>query len=217
MFNLERKVLLSLFAIFGFYYVFFFDSIDPSLQMVFKLIPMILLIVLALRSKGEPRYKSLVVIGLVFCAIGDYTLQWFIIGLTSFLIGHLFYIAAFRKTNVAKTPASVKIILLTYGFAMLVWIAGSVFRAGDTVLAVAVCAYIAVILTMGWTSFRTSSNFAIAGAISFMASDSVLAINKFVIDVPYSHILIMTTYYGAQLLIALSIVQYSAIRNKMIQ
>ncbi|MEO4053844.1 lysoplasmalogenase [Solibacillus sp. CAU 1738] len=214
---MERKVLLSLFAIFGFYYVFMFESIDPSLKMIFKLIPMILLIVLALRSKGEPRYKSLVVIGLVFCAIGDYTLQWFIIGLTSFLIGHLFYIAAFRSTNLTKTPTIVKIILIAYGAAMMIWIAGSLLRAGDTVLAVAVCAYIVAILTMGWTSFRTSSKFAIAGAISFMASDSILAINKFVVDVPYSHILIMATYYGAQLLIALSIVQYSAIRNKMIQ
>lgn len=214
---MERKVLLSLFGIFGFYYVFFFDSIDPTLVMVFKLVPMILLIVLALRSTGEKRYKSIIIVGLIFCAIGDYTLQWFIIGLTSFLIGHLFYITAFRSTNLAKTPKTAKILLLVYGGAMMVWIAGTVFKEGDIVLAIAVCAYMIVILMMGWTSFRSGSKLAIIGAMSFIASDSILAINKFIMDISYSHILIMTTYYGAQLLITLSIIQYSALRSKMIQ
>lgn len=214
---LERKVVLSLFAIFGFYYVFFFDSIDPTLKMVFKLVPMILLIILALQSNGERRYKSIIIGGLVFCAIGDYTLQWFILGLTSFLIGHLFYITAFRSTNIAKTPNIVKILLLLYGAVMMLWIAGTVFREGDTVLAIAVCAYMIVILLMGLTAFRTGSKLAIIGAMCFIASDSVLAINKFITDVPYSHILIMATYYVAQLLITLSITQYSVLRNKMIQ
>ncbi len=185
--------------------------------MVFKLVPMILLIVLAIRTNGERRYKYVIIIGLVFCAIGDYTLQWFMIGLTSFLIGHLFYITAFRSTNLSKTPTIAKILLLVYGAVMMFWIAGTVFRDGDTILGFAVCAYIIVILLMGWTAFRTGSHLAIIGALSFITSDSILAINKFIMNVPYSHILIMATYYGAQLLIALSITQYSVLRSKMIQ
>ncbi|MEK4228129.1 lysoplasmalogenase [Solibacillus sp. FSL H8-0538] len=216
---MQRNILLALFLVFGLFYVFLFDFIDSSLKMVFKLIPMILLIILAFMTKAKniPRYYTLVCIGLIFCAIGDYTLQWFIIGLISFLIGHIFYIFAFRTTNESHVPGAVKIGLLLYGAFMIVWIAGTLFKNEETVLGVAVCCYIAVILTMGWTAFRTGSRFAIIGAMLFISSDSVLAINKFIVDVPFSHELIMFTYYGAQLFIALSITQYAAIRSKMVQ
>lgn len=207
---MTRKILTLLFLGFGIYYVFFFQTIDPSLKMVFKLLPMLLLIVLAFATKVQLKapYYWLVSIGLIFCAIGDYTLQWFIVGLSFFLIGHIFYIFAFRSTNVAKTPLYVKVLLSIYGAIMLIWIAGSLFQKGDTILAIAVIAYILVILTMGWTSFRTGSKYAIIGAVLFITSDSILATNRFMFDVPYAHELIMFTYYGAQFFLMLSIAQY---------
>lgn len=97
---------------------------------------------------------------------------------------------------------------------MLLWIVGSLFMNGDTVMAIAVIAYIAVILTMGWMSFRTGSTFAIAGALLFITSDSILAINKFMFPVAFAHELIMFTYYGAQFLLMLSIAQYFKIVQK---
>ncbi len=100
---------------------------------------------------------------------------------------------------------------------MAIWIAGSVFKTGETILSIAVIAYIAVILTMGWTAIKTGSKFATIGALLFIASDSYLSINKFVMPLPLSHEVIMLTYYSAQLLIALSILQYSEIRSKVLQ
>lgn len=213
---MARKILIILFFGLGLYYVFLFQTIDSSLKMVFKLLPMILLIALAYLTKVpvKSNYYWLILIGLIFCAIGDYTLQWFIIGLSFFLTGHIFYIFAFRSTNKATTPLYVKIILGLYGVTMMVWIAGSLFQKGDTVLAIAVTAYILVILTMGWTSFRTGSVFAIIGAALFIASDSILAINRFMFEVAYAHELIMFTYYAAQFFLMLSIAQYFKISSK---
>lgn len=213
---MARKVLILLFFGLGFYYVFFFETIDSSLKMVFKLLPMIMLIALAFLTKVQVKspYYWLISIGLIFCAVGDYTLQWFIIGLSFFLVGHIFYIFAFRSTNQQNTPLYVKIVLALYGAVMMFWIAGSLLQKGDTVLAIAVTAYIFVILTMGWTSFRTGSKFAVIGAILFIMSDSVLAINRFMFDVPASHILIMFTYYGAQFFLMLSIMDYDKISSK---
>lgn len=207
---MTRKVLVLLFFGLGLYYVFFFHTIDSSLKMVFKLLPMILLIGLAFTTKVPIKspYYWLISIGLIFCTIGDYTLQWFIIGLSFFLTGHIFYIFAFRSTNEAKTPLYVKIILAVFGAGTMFWIAGSLFQKGDTVLAIAVTAYILVILTMGWTAFRTGCVFAIIGAALFITSDTILAINRFMFDVTYAHELIMFTYYGAQLFLMLSIAQY---------
>lgn len=207
---MTRKVSIFLFLGFAIYYVFFFQTIDSSMKMVFKLLPMLLLILLAFTSKVQPKapFYWLICIGLIFCAIGDYTLQWFIIGLSFFLIGHIFYIFAFRSTNEAKPPLYAKIIFAIYGAFMLIWIAGSLFQKGETILAIAVVAYIIVIMTMGWNSFRTGSRYAIIGAILFILSDSILATNRFMFDIPYSHQLIMLTYYGAQFFLMVSIIQH---------
>ena len=45
------------------------------------------------------------------------------------------------------------------------------------------------------------------GAISFIVSDSVLAINRFKVEVPGQRFIVMVTYYAAQLLITLSVVR----------
>lgn len=217
--NLSKKILLTCIILFGLYYIFFFSHITESLILIFKVIPMLLIIILAALSKnsGVKKYQLLIIIGLVFCMIGDYTLQWFLIGLSSFLIGHIFYIFAFLSTNERQVPTWAMIVLLVYGVSMAVWIAGTVFSSGEVVLGIAVIAYISVILTMGWTAIRTGSKFATIGALLFILSDSYLAINKFVMLLPFSHEVIMLTYYGAQILIALSILQYSEIRSKVLQ
>lgn len=84
---MARKVLILLFFGLGLYYVFLFETIDSSLKMVFKLLPMILLIALAFLTKVQVKspYYWLISTGLIFCAVGDYTLQWFIVGLSFFL------------------------------------------------------------------------------------------------------------------------------------
>lgn len=210
------KILLGLIFGFSLFYIFFISLIPDAMVMSFKLIPMLLIITLAIckRAGNVSKFKILIIIGLIFCAIGDYTLQWFLLGLTSFFIGHIFYISAFSTTNEKPVPISIKISLFCYGAIMAIWIGSTVFKQGDGILSIAVALYIAVILTMGWTAVRTGSKFALIGALSFILSDSILAINKFVIDVPFSHQAIMLTYYLAQLLIALSISQYSAFRGK---
>lgn len=216
---MTKKLFISCIILFGLFYIFFRPHIPEDLILISKVIPMILIIILAAMQKVPhiKKYQLLIIVGLIFCMIGDYTLQWFIVGLTSFLIGHIFYIFAFTSTNERKVPTWAKIALSAYGVIMGAWIAGTVFTSGETVLAVAVLAYIFVIFMMGWTSIRTGSTLALIGALLFIASDSYLAINKFVMPLPYSHVVIMLTYYSAQLLIALSILQYSESRSKVLQ
>ena len=215
-----QKALLGIIILLAIIYTFEIGIKDSEYIIVFKLLPMIFIIVYALLSKAfnVKKYYILMTIGLVICAIGDYTIQlWFIVGLVFFLLGHIFYISAFISANEQKPPISLLAGLLVYGAVMAVIIAGGLLKDGDIVLALAVIAYISVILTMGWTAWRTKSMYAMIGAFLFIISDSVLALNKFTIDIPYSGIWIMSTYYSAQILLALSISQYSVIRNKMIQ
>lgn len=199
-----RKILFIAFSSCAIYYVFFFDSIADSVKMLVKVSPMLLLITLALYAP-KSRYKWVLVTGLVFCMIGDYTLQWFIIGLTSFLIGHLFYIGAFRSVRAAPAPKLAARLLLLYGIVMMLSFASVLLTRGDLVLTLAVCAYITVIVTMGQQAFRTRQPLIITGAMLFIVSDSVLAVNRFITALPFAHELIMLTYYSAQFFLMLSI------------
>lgn len=211
--------MLSLIVVFGLIYIFEIGPAGGDWRILFKLIPMFFIILLALTTKTEgiTKYHALIVCGLIFCAIGDYTLQWFIIGLSFFLVGHIFYIAAFYQANIKKAPKYVLYTLILFGLIISVIIPVGLLKDGDIVLAICVLSYICVILTMGWSSFRTGGNFSIIGACLFIISDTVLALNKFTVDIPLSSEIIMFTYYGAQVFIALSVSQYSAIRNKVIQ
>lgn len=212
------KLIAVLIGVMGVIYLFFVPSDPISTKIIFKLIPMLLIIWFALLQPiGESRkYKTLILIGLTVCMLADGLIYWFIVGLITFLIGHIWYIFAFRQIQHTSLPKWSVALLLTYGLTMVIWLAGTLWSQGDTLLAFAVIIYIVVILIMGWNAFQTNNKFAIIGAILFILSDSTLAINKFIVDIPFSDALIMISYYGAQFMFALSI-QYFATQKNLLK
>lgn len=138
---------------------------------------------------------------LFFSFLGDVFLMfedWFIPGLASFLLAHVSYILLFRKTCRFSFSAIFLFALLTSGF--LVFLYPSV-PAG---LRVPVVAYCVVITLMGifaasrHTSSGASYRYVLAGAVLFIISDSMIAVNKFYADIPKDALYIMTTYAAAQ-------------------
>jgi uncharacterized membrane protein YhhN len=61
-----------------------------------------------------------------------------------------------------------------------------------------------------WAVRDTAALLAMAGALLFIASDSILALDKFRASIPQRDLLIMSTYYGALLLIAWSVYSFAA-------
>lgn len=203
-----RKVLPWLIPITGLLYIFVIPGEPHSIKMLFKLIPMWLIIAYAvlLLLKNRTFFHWMIVTGLVFCMFGDYLLQWFVIGLSSFLIGHLFYMAGFFSRWRFSMLRALSIVPLTaFGIWAGMRIVGSILADGDASLAVPVIAYIVVILVMTWSAFMSGNGWAMIGSLLFTASDTILAFNKFVDSVPQSGIWIMLTYYTAQFCIARSI------------
>lgn len=214
------KILSIAIALMGIIYIFLIPHDPVGLKITFKLIPMLLIILFAFhQAPGLPKiYKTLIILGLFVCMLADGLIYWFIVGLITFLLGHIIYIFAFRKIKKHSIPKWAAALLLIYGLIMTIWLAGTLWSEKETILAVAVVLYIAVILTMGWNAFQTGNKFVIIGATLFIFSDSILAINKFIIDVPYEHALVMLSYYGAQFLFAFSIIShYSATRNNLLK
>ena len=171
-----------------------------------------LVIALAIMSASRlSLYAQLVIAALVLCMLGDVALMWdsdraFIAGLSSFLLAHLLFAAAFGHGLPQLAPGHYALAGLVFGAAGLALLMP---RAGK--LRLPVFAYVLVLLAM-WLAADARfsqladppSALALIGATVFIASDSLLAWNKFLRPLPLAQPLILGTYYPAILLIALS-------------
>lgn len=185
------------------------------LHWITKPIPVIALIALtfALSPASEPRRKW-IVIGLICSLAGDIFLMlpgnYFIHGLVSFLVGHLFYVRAFIVGRPPLAPLRI-VPFLIFGGAVAAWL-----WPGLGEMRIPVVIYMLVILTMGWRAAArvgfgaepSKAHWAGAlGAVSFILSDSMIAIDKFHEPsvIPLAGLWIMVTYWVGQLGIARSV------------
>jgi uncharacterized membrane protein YhhN len=165
--------------------------------------------------------KGLLLTGLFFSWLGDVFLLFeykyalfFIFGLVSFLTTHIFYIIYFlrvrseRLSLLIKQPVFIALVL-AYGIT-LVWQLYP--RLGDLKLPVMV--YAAVICSMLLCSMhvflkvnKKAAWLYLCGALFFVLSDSLLAINKFSQPFPYAGVFIMLTYCAAQFFIVSGYIQ----------
>jgi len=167
--------------------------------------------------------KKLLLLGLTFSWIGDILLLFatkgelfFIAGLLSFLTAHVFYIYLFSKLR--TTEAYKKNLVFWAGFIMIVLYLQSLLalllpKLGTLKIPVSVYAVtISVMLAFAWRgyfSWNPSTRFFILfGAMAFVASDSLLAINKFYSPFENASFLIMATYLAAQYGIVSGVVSF---------
>jgi uncharacterized membrane protein YhhN len=196
------------------------EYFGPAWQVfVFKPLTTSLIIAMAVLLPGQvgPRYRALIVLGLLCSLAGDTFLMLpgdrFVLGLASFLLAHLCYITAFVSgAGVRVTPRlAAPYVLYDVAFMAILWP-----TLGP--LTLPVTAYGIVLAVMGWqaaerwAALRTSPALgaAVGGAL-FLLSDSVLAVNRFVAPFRASRLLIMTTYIAAQWLIARSVAEHGDI------
>lgn len=143
---------------------------------------------------------------LALSALGDLLLaledqrRFFVLGLASFLLGHIAYVIAFAPYAAFPTtqPLIVIALAIAAATAMIVWLWPNLGR-----LRVPVLAYFAVIMAMVATSLSIPAASWIlgAGAILFAVSDSLIAVRKFKQPFPYIHEAVWVTYVLAQYMI----------------
>ncbi|MGE7186305.1 lysoplasmalogenase [Peribacillus sp. NPDC006672] len=191
----------------GLLYIFLIPEEPLSIKIMFKIVPMLLILLYAgATGRRQDRYQSLILLGLFFCMLGDGLLIWFVIGLSAFLIGHLFYISAFFKLWTFSWLRFATIFPIgVYSTWIGREIVLSLIEKGENSLIIPVICYVTVISLMGWAAFMTGNTAAIISGVLFVISDSILSWNKFIDDVTFSGPLIMLTYYTAQFFMAYSI------------
>lgn len=154
--------------------------------------------------------RKLLTIAMLCSAAGDAFLgidgeRLFVPGLASFLVAHLFYAAIFIRSgdvalSRARKAAFAGIVVFALGYASLLWPALGALRWP-------VAVYMTVITLMALLSLRMKAWHIPLGAILFMASDSLIALGKFLWTAPWIGPAIWITYAAAQLLIAWGLVR----------
>ncbi|HMN21420.1 MAG TPA: lysoplasmalogenase [Ottowia sp.] len=129
----------------------------------------------------------------------------FIPGLASFLLAHLFYIALFGRGVPWFGHRPAVLLALAAGAAMYAVLGWGGLPAA---LRLPVAAYVLVIALMtgqAWArqrALRDAAALQVAlGACCFMVSDALLALNRFVMPLPWAALWVLWTYYAAQALI----------------
>lgn len=163
------------------------------------------------------RWQRAVVIGLVLSLVGDVCLMLpadlFVPGLVAFLLAHIAYIVAFAPGSTWGARA--------IGFAVLAGVAGvnlvGLLPRIEPALKGAVVAYVVVLASMAalalaraWTpalmrEHPGGTRLAALGGVAFVASDSLLAWDKFAGGIPMPALLVLATYWFAQWCIARSV------------
>lgn len=206
-----QKILIRIFV--GLSVVYLVCETGGASFFIFYLKPLLLLpLVAALIIYPRTALKNLLITALVFSWCGDILLLfsqrgkiYFILGLISFLAAHVFYILLFLKeikiTGKKFHFNAVGLLLIVTYLACFLY--ALLPHLGS--LKIPVIIYALVISTMLFVAWQLSkywpmplSILLLTGALSFVLSDSILAINKFYQPIPLGGFFIMATYLYAQ-------------------
>jgi len=171
---------------------------------VLKAIPVSALLVLVFRDMQG--FVRICLIGALFCSVcGDILLDlpypnMFIFGLVAFLVGHLFYSVLFFRY--AKSPDGFRKWIIA-GLVIFAGVIMWIFRGISPSLYGPVALYIVVIVTMsiGALLVPARNHRLFGGALLFIASDVVLAVNKLGFIIPYGRVINISLYFIAQFVI----------------
>ncbi|MBP3581348.1 MAG: lysoplasmalogenase [Clostridia bacterium] len=158
------------------------------------------------------KFCIIMVVGLFFAMLGDIVLEIeFIVGALLFATGHLFYFAAYctlQKFSIKNLIPSVCIFIP----ATLLIVLAPIFDFGGLLMEF-VCIFYALIISVmvgksisNYIKEKSLFNLIIMiGSILFMFSDIMLLFNVFASVPRIFGILCLSTYYPAEILLALSI------------
>ncbi|TDG36054.1 lysoplasmalogenase [Pedobacter changchengzhani] len=224
---MKNKIFSALFGIVFAIQLYGIYETDQSFAIFSKpLIVITLLAWLFASTNLKGRFTKQIFIGLVFALLGDILLMYvdvsdrfFIYGLVAFLMCHIFYIRAFSLDHKSNPDHKNPYFLWAVGafsvfctglfFYLQPYLGGLQFPVLLNAIIISVMAIMAV-NRYGKVNIL-SFKLIVIGALFFLLSDAVLAVNKFVQPIPESRALVMASYMIAQFLIV-----YGTVTRKLV-
>jgi len=200
---------------------------NEAIQYVCKPLLMIILAAFFLsQTKSRVRgLKKWILAALFFSWAGDVLLMFqeskslfFLLGLSAFLIAHVFYIVFFHNIRVQENIKSNPLLLLL----VVVYYAGlmtllspylGTMKLPVRIYGIVISFMFMLAMHMLFINNKTAGRWMITGAMLFVMSDSILAINKFYQPFEAAGIIIMLTYGLAQFFIVMGAIHYIRLVN----
>ena len=171
-----------------------------------------------MRASNQEARWGYTLAALSFSLLGDVFLmlrrERFLAGLWSFLFAHLAYVLAFDTLAIDLPAVLTGSMVLGVGSLVYLRMRRGMEAKGQGVVAVPVLLYqlsLAAMVTSAMvTPFRDGWDvghpvMAVAGAVLFMISDSLIGWTRFVKDYPWGRVAIAVTYHVAQALLLLAL------------
>ena len=180
-------------------------------EYVAKPLTMVVLIAAALAiDPTDGTQRTWFVVALVLSLAGDVFLMLprdlFVPGLASFLLGHVAYIVGLLTGGVSATGLIVGVVIIAVALPLVGGRVLRAVRAGDEPeLTVPVTLYVLVISAMVVSAGASGSALALAGALSFYASDALIAWTRFIQPLAWGRVAVMVTYHAAQIALVASL------------
>lgn len=192
-----------------------------NIHFVIKPLLIPVLIFLLIYAKVDDNQKWWLLTGLFFSFLGDVFLLFesknalfFIFGLASFLITHICYIIYFLKiksTQISLLRQQPWMVALVAGYGcsliLLLYPGLGELKIQVIIYAAVICCMLLCSLHVFYKTGRPANVYFVAGAMLFVISDSLLAVNKFFSPFPSAGILIMLTYCAAQFFIVMGFIK----------
>lgn len=172
---------------------------------------------------------SYIYLAMLFSFFGDVLLMfmdhgeiYFITGLSAFLFAQVLYIITYRLyrnkgSNVAGWGIRMIYSFIVIAYTIILWI--SLFpHLGEMLLPVTLytLTIFGMVIMAIFRQNRTSTlsfYLVLSGAVIFLLSDSIIAINKFMVSVFYERLLVISTYMIAQFLITTGLAEHVNLRQ----
>jgi uncharacterized membrane protein YhhN len=175
---------------------------------------------------SSARLKAWILAALFFSWTGDVLLifqenrsLFFLLGLSAFLLAHVFYIVFFHnirlKEEIKSNPLLLLIVVIYY--AILISLLSpylGTMKLPVRIYGIVISFMILLAMHMLFIKNGTSGKWMFFGALLFVISDSTLAVNKFYHSFEGSGIIIMLTYGLAQLFIVEGAIRYVTSKYK---
>lgn len=173
---------------------------------------------------SDSKVVRLALFAFLFSWFGDISLMfsnevfiYFVIGLAAFLVAQVVYISLFLRTiNLSGKKSFLKknpfwlIAYIAYGLIFFILL----FNHLDPMLKFAVFIYMVALLGMSVMALNRFGNghpisfsYVFTGSVLFVVSDTLIAINKFLVAIPREGIFVMITYIGAQYFIMMGLLK----------
>jgi uncharacterized membrane protein YhhN len=177
-------------------------------------------------NKNAQGFKKWILAALFFSWVGDVLLlfepedqMFFLLGLSTFLLAHIFYIIFFHQVRVKEKIRGngwLLLIVVVYYAALMSLLSPYLrdMKLPVRIYGIVISFMFMLAMHMLFIKNKIAGRWMMAGALLFVISDSVLAINKFYYSYELAGPVIMLTYGLAQLFIVEGAIKYIGSANK---